>query len=77
MMADLTKAKEIVKEKLLGTEEIGDVQLSALSKATFEKNARKNDEGELLMGEEDFINAIAPEGEDYVSQLETCRTRHS
>lgn len=69
-MADLTKAKEVVKEKLLGTEQVTDVQLSALSKATFEKNARRDEEsGELLMGEGEFINAIAPEREDYVSQL--------
>lgn len=69
-MADITKAKEVVKEKLLGSEQVGEVQLSALSKATFNRNARKDEEsGELVMGEEEFINAIAPEGEDYVSQL--------
>lgn len=69
-MADLKKAKEVVKEKLLGTEIDQSVQLSALSKATFDKNARKDEEsGELIMGEGEFINAIAPEGEDYVSQL--------
>lgn len=68
-MADLKKAKEVVKEKLLGTEIDQTVQLSALSKATFDKNAQKDAEsGELLMGEEEFINAIAPDGEDYVSQ---------
>jgi solute carrier family 25 aspartate/glutamate transporter 12/13 len=49
---------------------VENVQLSALSKATFEKNARKDGEsGEQIMGEEEFVNAIAPEGEDYVSQL--------
>ena len=69
-MADLQTAKEKVKESLLGTTQAADIQLSALSKATFEKNARKDDESaELLMGEEDFINAIAPDGEDYVSKL--------
>jgi len=66
-MADLTKAKEVVKETLLGSEQVEDVQLSALSKATFEKNARKDAESdEPYMGEEEFINAIAPEREDYV-----------
>jgi solute carrier family 25 aspartate/glutamate transporter 12/13 len=69
-MADLHKAKEVVKEKLLGTELATEVQLSALSKETFDKNARKDAEsGELFMGEDEFINAIAPESEDYVSQL--------
>jgi solute carrier family 25 aspartate/glutamate transporter 12/13 len=68
-MADLNKAKEVVKETLLGSEQVDEVQLSALSKATFEKNARKDqDTGELFMTEEAFINAIAPESEDYVSQ---------
>jgi solute carrier family 25 aspartate/glutamate transporter 12/13 len=68
-MADVTKAKEVLKETLLGTEQVENVQLSAQSKATFEKNARKDPESEeLFMGEEEFINAIAPKTEDYVSQ---------
>lgn len=67
-MADLTRAKEAVKESLLGSEQLEDVQLSAQSKATFDKNARKDpDSDDLYMGEKEFINAIAPEGEDYVS----------
>ncbi len=75
-MADITKAKEVVKEALVGTE--GDVQLSAQSKATFDRNARKDEAtGELLMGEEEFINAVAPSTEDYVSQtLYFCSTAH-
>ncbi|TVY73288.1 Calcium-binding mitochondrial carrier protein Aralar1, partial [Lachnellula suecica] len=65
-MPDITTAKEVVKETLLGAEAAGDVLLSAQSKATFDKNARKDEEsGEWFMGEEDFINAVAPEGEDY------------
>jgi solute carrier family 25 (mitochondrial aspartate/glutamate transporter), member 12/13 len=57
-------------ESLLGSELPTDVQLSAQSKATFDKNARKDEKsGELFMGEEEFINAIAPEGEDYVSYI--------
>lgn len=69
-MADLNKAKEVVKESLLGSEQVADVQLSAQAKATFDKNARKDPEtGELFMGEEEFISAIVPKDEDYVSQL--------
>ncbi|KAM3066676.1 mitochondrial aspartate-glutamate transporter agc1 [Clarireedia jacksonii] len=65
-MSDFTTAKEVVKETLLGSEVAGDVQLSAQSKATFEKNALKDAEtGELFMGEEEFVNAIAPRDEDY------------
>ena len=67
---EIEKAKEVLKETLLGAEIPADVQLSAQSKATFEKNARTDeDSGELFMGEEEFINAIAPEGEDYVSDF--------
>jgi hypothetical protein len=57
-MLDIIKAKEVA----------ADVQLSAQSKATFEKNARRDEEtGELFMGEEEFVDAVAPKGEDYVS----------
>lgn len=67
-MPDITTAKEAVKESLLGAETAGEPQLSAQSKATFEKNARRDEKsGELFMGEEEFIDAVAPKGEDYVS----------
>lgn len=73
-MADLTKAKTVVKEKLLGTDQTEELNLSAQSKSTFEKNSRKDaDTGELFMNEEDFINAIAPVTEDYVSDLPPAR----
>lgn len=67
-MADLIKSKEVVKKALIGAVVEEDVQLSAQSKATFDKNARKDEQtGELFMGEEEFINAVAPMTEDYVS----------
>lgn len=73
-MPEIAKAKEVVKETLLGTDQTQDVKLSAQSKATFDKNARKDAQtGELYMAEEDFINAIAPVGEDYVSLLSPAR----
>ncbi|KAK0123686.1 mitochondrial aspartate-glutamate transporter agc1 [Cadophora gregata] len=63
-MADLSTAKEVVKEALLGTEV--HAQLSAQSKDIFDKNAKKDEStGELYMGEEEFINAVAPPKEDY------------
>jgi solute carrier family 25 aspartate/glutamate transporter 12/13 len=65
-MATATTVKEVVKESLLGTEETPN--LSAQTRATFQYHARKDAEtGELIMGEEQFINAIAPKNEDYVS----------
>ncbi|KAA8568929.1 hypothetical protein EYC84_007905 [Monilinia fructicola] len=64
---DLPTAKEVVKESLLGSEVTEDIQLSAQSKATFEKHSRKDESGaEDYMSEEDFINAIAPKDEDYL-----------
>ncbi|KAK2603698.1 mitochondrial aspartate-glutamate transporter agc1 [Conoideocrella luteorostrata] len=59
--------KETVKETLVGTatEEPGS-QLSAQSRARFNSHAVKDPEsGELYMGQEQFINAIAPKDEDY------------
>lgn len=59
--------KEAVKESLLGTDEPA-AQLSAQTKLRFTNNAVKDPEtGELYMGPEEFINAVAPSGEDYVS----------
>lgn len=67
-MAEISKAKEVVKEKLLGTDQTEELKLSAQCKAAFEKHAHKDAEtGELFMTQEDFIDAIAPVGEDYVS----------
>lgn len=58
--------KEAVKESLLGTEE--PTSLSASHRASFYKNARKDEAtGELFMGPDEFIEAIAPPDEDYVS----------
>lgn len=61
-----TKVKESVKETLLGSEE--PAQLSAQTKATFMKHAHHDEaSGELVMTEPEFVDAIAPEKEDYVS----------
>ncbi|EXJ56773.1 hypothetical protein A1O7_07117 [Cladophialophora yegresii CBS 114405] len=59
-MATVTEA---VKESLLGKE--APAGLSSESRNTFLKFAKKDDDGELYMNEEDFINAIAPPEEDY------------
>lgn len=64
----VTKAKESVKESLFGTEE--PVPLSAQTKATFIKHAHHDEaSGEPVMNEKEFVDAIAPENEDYVSQF--------
>lgn len=65
-MTSVSTVKEAVKESLVGTEE--PVQLSAQTKARFSSHAIKDPEtGELYLGPEQFISAIAPKDEDYVS----------
>jgi len=65
-MSKAVQVKEAVKETLVGSEE--PVQVSAQSKARFNQYALKDSEsGELFMGPTEFINAVAPVDEDYVS----------
>lgn len=65
-MSKVTAVKEAVKESLVGAEE--HTQLSTQTKARFHSNAVKDAEtGELVMGPEEFVSAVAPDGEDYVS----------
>lgn len=55
-----------LKEQLVGRS--SETPLSAHVKAHFMQHARVDSEsGELYMTREDFINAIAPKNEDYVS----------
>lgn len=68
-MSNPTSVKEAVKESLLGSEE--SASLSATHRASFLNNAKKDEEsGELYMGPDEFIEAIAPPNEDYVSYYE-------
>ena len=62
----MATAKQAIKESLLGTTR--DPELSQQTKATFDRNARQDEAtGDLYMTEEDFVNAIAPASENYVS----------
>lgn len=66
-MSKAVAVKEAVKETLIGSEE--PVPVSVQAKARFNKNAVKDTESEeLFMGPEEFINAVAPADEDFVSQ---------
>jgi len=56
--------KETVKETLLGTETPEGV--STESRARFLQYASLEEDGELFMTQDDFVNAIAPPEEDYV-----------
>jgi hypothetical protein len=57
---------ESVKESLLGTSQ--PEQLSPSSRTTFLKHAKRDEEtDELYMGQEEFVNAIAPPEQNYVS----------
>lgn len=67
-MPQAVAVKEAVKESLIGSQE--PIQASVQAKARFNKHAQKDAEsGELFMGPEEFINAVAPPKEDYVSIL--------
>ncbi len=67
-MATVTEA---VKETLVGTTR--EPELSSQTKASFDRNARQDEEaGELYMTETEFVNAIAPATEDYVSFFDLC-----
>lgn len=64
-MSKAVAVKEAVKESLIGSEE--PVQVSTQTKARFNHNALKDPEtGELFLGPDEFINAVAPPDEDYV-----------
>jgi solute carrier family 25 (mitochondrial aspartate/glutamate transporter), member 12/13 len=62
-MAAAAAAKEFVQESLLGTTEDPPQEV----RASFMKHARPDEQGELYMGSEEFVDAIAPVEEDYVS----------
>jgi solute carrier family 25 aspartate/glutamate transporter 12/13 len=60
----MATVKEQVGEVLLGTTE--EPQLSHLTRASFLKYAKKDDEtGDYFLSQEDFIDAVTPETEDY------------
>lgn len=62
----MATAKQAIKETLLGTTR--EPELSQQTKATFDRNSRQDEAtGDFYMTEEDFVNAIAPASENYVS----------
>ncbi len=61
----MATVKDSIKESLIGTSE--EPQLSREVRANFIKHAKPDEKGELYMGSEEFIDAIAPAEEDYVS----------
>jgi predicted methyltransferase len=65
MASTAATIKESVKETLLGVED--EAQLPSQTRAEFMQHAKVDPEsGDHYMTEEDFVNAIAPETEDYV-----------
>lgn len=61
----MATAKLAVKESLLGTTR--EPELSAQTRAIFDRNARQDEETqEMYMTEDDFVNAVAPASENYV-----------
>jgi solute carrier family 25 aspartate/glutamate transporter 12/13 len=61
----MASVKEVVKEQFLGSSE--QPQLSHQARSNFVRHAQKDENGDLYMDQENFINAVAPKQEDYVS----------
>jgi solute carrier family 25 aspartate/glutamate transporter 12/13 len=66
---------EEVREVLLGTSD--EPQLSQLTRAAFLKYAQKDEAGDYYLNEDQFIEAVAPESEDYVSRAVCHVSRRS
>ena len=72
--ATMATVQGAVKESLLGTTR--EPELSTQTRATFDRHAKKDEaSGEYYMTEHEFVDAIAPENEDYVSR--PCQRRLS
>ncbi|KAJ6072463.1 hypothetical protein N7467_010548 [Penicillium canescens] len=59
----MASVKEAVKEQFLGSTEAP--HLSHQARSNFIRHAQKDENGELFMDEDNFINAVAPKQEDY------------
>lgn len=69
----MDKVKESVKQTLVG--QVHERDYSTSLRSQFEKYASHTEEdGERYMTEGDFVEAIAPENEDYVSARRRCQT---
>jgi solute carrier family 25 aspartate/glutamate transporter 12/13 len=65
-MSTVDTVKEVVKDTLVGHED-QPPESSSHYKAKFNKFAKKDAEtGELFLGPEEFVDAVAPSDEDYV-----------
>lgn len=63
----MATVKEQVGEVLLGSTD--EPQLSQLTRAAFLKYAQKDESGDYYLSEDQFIDAVAPESEDFVSSV--------
>ena len=62
----MATVKEALRETLVGT--TLEPELTQETRATFSRHARQDEAaGELYMEKDEFVNAIAPTNEDYVS----------
>jgi solute carrier family 25 (mitochondrial aspartate/glutamate transporter), member 12/13 len=63
----MATVKEQVVESLIGTS--AEPQLNKETRAAFMKYAQKDESGDYYLDEPNFIEAIAPATEDYVSSI--------
>jgi solute carrier family 25 aspartate/glutamate transporter 12/13 len=70
----MSKVADQVKESLLGT--TSEPQLSKATRAAFMRHALQDSEsGEWFLDEKSFVEAVAPENEDYVGRS-ICMPKH-
>lgn len=68
-MSKVSTVKEVVKDTLVGHED-QPPESSTHYKAKFTKFAKKDaDTGELFLGPEEFVDAVAPSDEDFVGSF--------
>lgn len=74
-MAQMSAVKEAVKDSLVGSEDAG-LQMSTQTRARFMSNAIKDPAtGELYLGNDEFVKAVTPKNEDFVSSSAPWRAR--
>lgn len=67
----MATVKEAVAETLVGTTQ--EPSLSQQTRQTFRRHAIKDEQtGEYYLGEDQFIDCVAPQSEDYVGSRNEC-----
>ena len=59
--------KETIKQELVGTtSDVVDTPVTAEARTAFMKYAKQDENGDMYLDKDSFLDMIAPEGQDYV-----------